>query len=103
MLFVAAGTLAINAGFGLNRTLGSLFDITTESAIALPAVSGAKEGGPLYKRWVAPAGLPVKGTTGSQIIPNTVSGFTSRPAGIYLPPAALISDAPTLADVSHGD
>ena len=96
VLFLVAGTLAINASFGLNRTLGSLFGMTTESAIALPTVSGPKESGPLYQSWEAPADLPVKGTTGSQIIPNTVSGFTSRPAGIYLPPAALISNAPAL-------
>ncbi|MBG6214926.1 enterochelin esterase-like enzyme [Cryobacterium sp. CAN_C3] len=96
VLFLVAGTLAINASFGLNHTVGSLFGVTTESAIALPSAAGSGAGGALYRSWVAPADQPAKGTTGSQIIPNTVSGFTSRPAGIYLPPAALVAKPPAL-------
>ena len=96
VLFLVSGTLAVNASFGLNRTLGSLFGVTTEAAIPLPVPSTPPETGPLYQSWVAPADLPAQGTTGSQVIPNTVSGFTSRPAGIYLPPAALVANAPAL-------
>ena len=96
VLFLVSGTLAINASFGLNRTLGSLFGVTTEAAIPLPVPSTPPEAGPVYQSWVAPADLPAQGTTGSQVIPNTVSGFISRPAGIYLPPAALVANAPAL-------
>ena len=96
VLFLVSGTLAINASFGLNRTLGSLFGVTAEAAIPLPVPSTPPKTGPLYQSWVAPADLPAQGTTGSQVIPNTVSGFISRPAGIYLPPAALVANAPAL-------
>ena len=96
VLFLVSGTLAINASFGLNRTLGSLFGVTAEAAIPLPVPSTPPKTGPLYQSWVAPADLPAQGTTGSEVIPNTVSGFTSRPAGIYLPPAALVANAPAL-------
>ncbi|GGL05582.1 esterase [Salinibacterium xinjiangense] len=104
LLFLVSGTLAINASFGLNRTLGSLFGVTMAAAVSLPATSTPPETGPsappktgpLYQSWVAPADLPAQGTTGSQVIPNTVSGFTSRPAGIYLPPAAFVANAPAL-------
>lgn len=96
VLFLVAGTLAINASFGLNRTVGALFGVLTESAIALPSASGAGKNDALYQSWVAPTDLPAAGTTGSQVIPNSASGFTSRPAGIYLPPAALVSNAPAL-------
>ena len=96
VLFLVSGTLAINASFGLNRTLGSLFGVAAEAAIPLPVPSTPPKTGPLYQSWVAPADLPAQGTTGSQVIPNTVSGFISRPAGIYLPPAALVANAPAL-------
>ncbi|TFD13533.1 alpha/beta fold hydrolase [Cryobacterium sp. TMT1-2-2] len=96
VVFLLSGSLAINASFGINRTLGSLFGVTTEAAIALPTTSTATKPGPLYQNWVAPTDLPAQGTTGSQVIPNTISGFTSRPAGIYLPPAALVANAPAL-------
>ena len=96
IVFLVAGVLAINSSFGLNRTVGSLFGVVTEATIRLPSPSGAAPAGPLYRSWVAPPGLPAAGTTGSQLIPNTLSGFTSRPAGIYLPPAALVADAPAL-------
>ena len=56
VLFLVAGTLGINATFGLDPTLGSLLGVTTESAIALPTSNGAAAGGPLYESWVAPSG-----------------------------------------------
>jgi enterochelin esterase-like enzyme len=40
--------------------------------------------------------MPEAGTIGTQEIPNPASGFPSRPAGIYLPPAALVPKAPAL-------
>jgi enterochelin esterase-like enzyme len=100
VLFVVTGTLGVNAGFGLNRTLGSLLGISTEKTLALPpprsTPATSAPARPLWKSWTPPADLPAKGTTGSLAIPNTVSGFTSRPAGIYLPPAALVANPPAL-------
>jgi poly(3-hydroxybutyrate) depolymerase len=43
-----------------------------------------------------PHDLCDKGTIGSVIIPNTLSGFLARPAGLYLPPAALVRNPPAL-------
>lgn len=100
VLFLITGTLGINAGYGLKRTLGSLLSISTGQPITLRPLSGsATPDGrlePLWKTWTPPADMPATGTTGSQVIPNTLSGFSSRPAGIYLPPAALVANAPAL-------
>ncbi|WP_282837256.1 alpha/beta hydrolase [Microbacterium flavum] len=97
VVFLLAGVLGANMRFGLNPTLGSLFGIT--STIDLPTDSGDATGAPstpLYESWTSPAGMPAVGQRGSQTIPATVSGFDARPAGIYLPPAALVKDAPAL-------
>ena len=53
-------------------------------------------GGALWANWIPPKDQPAVGTIGSVTIPNTLSGFRSRPAGLYLPPAALVKDAPPL-------
>lgn len=95
--FVLTGTLGINAYYGLNPTLGSLFGIIVEHDIPLPTPNpDSTAAGPLYQSWQPPAGMPSQGTQGTQQIPGTVSGFTARPAGIYLPPAALVADPPAL-------
>lgn len=98
-VFLVAATLGVNALFGLNPTLGSLFGITADPPAVLPAdPTGAAPAPdqPLYETWTPPAGMPAVGTRGSQAIPGTTSGFDARPAGIYLPPAALVKDAPAL-------
>jgi poly(3-hydroxybutyrate) depolymerase len=116
LLFVLTGALGINAGYGLDRTVGAVLGITALPPITLttlatpPNPQGAASGSPsktgdphpdrsirsLWQTWSPPADLPAAGNTGSQVIPNTVSGFASRPAGIYLPPAALVPNAPAL-------
>jgi hypothetical protein len=40
--------------------------------------------------------MPTAGTTGQVTIPATESGFAARPAGLYLPPAALVPNPPAL-------
>lgn len=105
VLFAASGTLGINAYFGLNPTIAALLGITLENPIDInkptsspsPNPTGDPDAGkPLYETWTPPADMPQTGKTGTQVIPATVSGFTSRPAGIYLPPAAQVADAPDL-------
>jgi enterochelin esterase-like enzyme len=96
-----AGVFAINAEFGLNRTVGNLLNVVADRPIRLtpPSADASKnpsEDSPLWKSWKAPAGMPVAGKTGTASIPNGTSGFTARPAGIYLPPAALVGDPPRL-------
>ncbi|KRC52187.1 hypothetical protein ASE16_03845 [Leifsonia sp. Root227] len=96
-VFIAAGTLAVNATYGINRTLGNLLSISTDKPIRLtPPTAASGYDTQLWKHWKPPADLPEHGRTGSQVIPNGGSGFSSRPAGIYLPPAALVEHPPPL-------
>ncbi|MFJ4263067.1 alpha/beta hydrolase-fold protein [Paenarthrobacter nicotinovorans] len=97
-VFVIAAALGINAEFGLNNTLGSALGISTQDAIELnkPNPDSAIPTGPLWQHWSPPADMPAHGKVGTQVIPATASGFNARPAGIYLPPAALTADPPRL-------
>lgn len=104
VVFVVTG-LGINAQYGLNPTLGSVLGVSTERAVALPVRPGSGPpgagatsvaGGPLWQTWSPTTPVPPAGSTGSVAIPGTVSGFTARPAGIYLPPAALTPNPPAL-------
>lgn len=96
VVFAITGTLGVNAYYGLDPTLGSLFGISTTKKIDLHPVntSAPDPTSPLYQTWKPPADMPKAGKQGSQVIPS--SGFDARPAGIYLPPAALVKNAPPL-------
>jgi len=105
LVLVAASVLGVNALYGLNPTVGSLIGVATVGELVLPApvtppdasaTTATAAAGPLWQTWTPPAGMPAVGTTGIQSIPSTVSGFTARPAGIYLPPAALTAHPPAL-------
>ncbi|WP_169053883.1 alpha/beta hydrolase-fold protein [Agromyces sp. H66] len=100
-IFAFTAMLGINASYGLDRTIGALLGLSTVDAIDLdepddPAAPDPTE--PLYVTWTPPADLPATGTIGipEPGVPNTVSGFDARPAQVYLPPAALVADAPRL-------
>jgi S-formylglutathione hydrolase FrmB len=76
---------------------------TLRTALGLPAVDqipftqvpvreqviAARSGLPLSAVWRPPAGMPAAGIVTEVTIPATVSGFTARPAWLYLPPAYL--------------
>ncbi|WP_030149006.1 alpha/beta hydrolase [Mycetocola saprophilus] len=96
--FALAATVGINAAFGINPTLGAFLHISTEKPIALvsPTKTPTEVSGPLYQTWKPPADMPAAGETGTQVIPGVISGFKARPAGIYLPPAARVKNAPPL-------
>jgi enterochelin esterase-like enzyme len=102
VLFAITATLGINTYFGLDPTVGDLAGISVQASIHLP-VGGGSTGQPpgsqpsaLWKSWTPVAGMPTKGQVGSVIIPNTHSRFVARPAGLYLPPAALVPNPPAL-------
>lgn len=97
-VFALATTLGINAHYGLNQTVAAFLGTTTGKHIDVPGKSGVSMATllPLYKHWTPPADMPKTGKTGTQVIPNTLSGFNARPAGIYLPPAALVKNPPEL-------
>lgn len=106
-VFIAAGAVGINAVFGLNATVADMLGISVKHPIALPVshpnpTSSAApawtpgNGSSLYAAWRPPADMPKLGRQGTVTIPATESGFRARPAGLYLPPAALVRDAPEL-------
>lgn len=96
VVFAITGTLGVNGYYGLDPTIGSLFGISTTKKIDIHPIntSTADPTKPLYETWKPPADMPKTGQQGSQEIPS--SGFAARPAGIYLPPAALVKNAPPL-------
>ncbi|MFB7845365.1 alpha/beta hydrolase [Microbacterium sp. NPDC056052] len=101
ILALLSTTLGVNAAFGINRTVGSMFGISTEDRIdKLPKPAPTQTtSGPLYQSWTPPADMPGTGTTallsGDNAIPST-GGFKPRPATIYLPPAARTDHPPRL-------
>lgn len=103
LLFAATATIGINAGYGLDATLGALLNVQTSKPIAIPrphptttTTAPVVPVGPLWQSWHPPAGMPTAGSYGAVTIPVTASGFVARPAWLYLPPAALVKDAPAL-------
>lgn len=101
-LYVLAAAVGINAGYGLNPTIGAVLHISTADELDLPDQADEAPPGdpaePLWQTWVPPEDLPEQGVTGEVQggIPNAVSGFGARPAQLYLPPAALVEGAPRL-------
>ena len=103
VMFALTGTLLINAYYGLNHTVGSMFGIATGNPInptGPVSTSTADPTKPLWQTWKPPADMPKTGKTGlltgKDAIPNTLSGFKARDASLYLPPAAQVTNAPRL-------
>ena len=99
---VLTTVLGVNAIYGLNPTVGAVLGLTADRPVTLPAVAPAVLAAPaaspvpLWRSWQAPPGMPSRGTIGTAVIPGVVSRFVARPAGIYLPPAALTANPPAL-------
>jgi poly(3-hydroxybutyrate) depolymerase len=103
IFILLAGTLGINADFGLDPTVGALAGISTLDSTTVPVVKTTPipiptvlDGGALWANWVPPENMPTAGTISQVTIPGLISGFNARPAGLYLPPAALVKDPPEL-------
>ncbi|QCO99564.1 esterase [Arthrobacter sp. 24S4-2] len=97
--FAATATLGINAYYGLHPTVASFLGISLAPKINLDPVqphTPSPHQVPLWQSWTPPDQLPEKGTTAQVDIPPTRSGFSSRPAGLYLPPAAQAPNPPAL-------
>ena len=89
----------INGYFGLNQTMSDLAG--TAVARIQPLEDGLKRApgapaGVSLAEWNPPAGLPDGGVLRRAVIPGTSSGFESREAYIYLPPAYRTSPRPAL-------
>ena len=98
---VRAGLLAATALVALFATIGWSWTSDSPMPHATAAAYGSSGGAaaPLYDTWTPPADMPAKGTvttlTGQHRIPSS-AGFAPRDASLYLPPAALVHDAPAL-------
>ena len=99
VVFLVSAALAINASFGLNKTVGAVFGVTTEKPLDVTDPIGtptADPKSPLYQSWTAPSGMATEGRVGSVDIPNKSSGFKARQAVVYVPPAAQVAQPPAL-------
>ncbi|MGY3379575.1 S-formylglutathione hydrolase FrmB [Arthrobacter sp. TE12231] len=99
VLFITTAALGINAGYGLNPTLGAMLGISQTTHLALPKLNPAHQpvtGSALWQEWKPPAGMPTVGRSGTVTIPADASGFQARDATLYLPPAALVDNPPDL-------
>jgi enterochelin esterase-like enzyme len=107
VLVLLAGTLGVNADFGLDPSVGALAGVSTLSVVTIPPVKAAStptptaahtplDDGALWANWVAPKDMMPVGVVHQVVIPGLISGFTARPAGIYFPPAAFAKNAPAL-------
>lgn len=97
--FALTATLGINAYYGLHPTVASFLGISLAPRMDLDPI---KPHGParhqfrLWESWKPPAQLPAEGTTAQVVVPPQSSGFVSRPAGLYFPPAARVPNPPAL-------
>lgn len=96
--FVVTAVIGINAFYGLNPNVGTLFGVVASAPIGLPALIDDRDAPaqPIHTTWTPPGDMPEVGQRGTQAIPGTVSGFVARDASVYLPPAALVKDPPAL-------
>lgn len=96
-----AGALGVNAAYGVLDSVGALLGKPT-----VPVLDAADLAGPVAasdqpvdavaRTWRPPPGMPAVGRRSTVDIPATTSGFGARPAGLYLPPAALVEHPPVL-------
>jgi enterochelin esterase-like enzyme len=104
-LVVFASAVGINADVQQYPNIAAAFGLTRVAPLdlaGLPApedVPGSDAPGsdaPLEETWTPAEALPARGRLGTIPIPATTSGFAARDALVYLPPAALVDDAPAL-------
>ncbi|MDY7542043.1 alpha/beta hydrolase [Cryobacterium sp. 5B3] len=95
VFLVAVVVVTVNVSTGLAQTDRTI-PLLSLPDIPAPAAPTTDASSPLSATWRPPADLPAGGTIGSVRIPATASGFSARDAQVYLPPAALVPDAPAL-------
>ncbi len=100
LVVLAAGANQVNAIYGTYPTPRDLFGIAHQDDIALHDVVSnvpvLPKRVPVESAWISPAGLQLRGKLTSATIPGQRSGFSARPAAIYLPPAYFSSPRPRL-------
>ena len=101
ILALLSTALGVNAAFGINKTVGSMFGISTADQFdGLPKPDPTQTpDGPLYRTWTPPADMPKTGETALLSGPHAIASsgsFKPRDATIYLPPAARTKNPPRL-------
>jgi enterochelin esterase-like enzyme len=89
----------VNAYFGLNHTVSDLLGTAVARIPPLESELMRQPGAPVpsgLTGWTAPEGLPDGGLLRKAAIPGPSSGFRSRDAYVYLPPAYQASPRPAL-------
>lgn len=91
-----SGAAQVNQTFQAYPTLRTALGLPPVNQVAFSQVPGrtdqlvrAAPGAPLTSAWTPPAGMPDAGVVTTASIPGTTSGFATRPAWLYLPPAYL--------------
>ena len=90
VLTVVTTVGAVNARAGTFPTVGRLLDDQPENLVDLPGVRA------IQQEVVRTGRLPAQGAVFTTRIPPTVSGFETRPATVYLPPAWFARRTPHL-------
>lgn len=100
ILVVVAASAHVNLVFSAYPTVGTLFGVEDADRISLdalpPTQSNPITGDPLDSAWTAPSSMPSAGTLTSGAIPPAASGFSARPAQVYLPPSYFSDPRPLL-------
>lgn len=95
VVVVLAAGAQVNHFFRAYPTVSAALGQAKTGEVPLDSVPGpqadAVTGTPLAPVWTAPASMPSAGEVTQVSIPATASGFTARPARVYLPPAYLAS------------
>jgi enterochelin esterase-like enzyme len=98
---LAVAIVGVNASYGIMHSLGELLNKPVAEIVTvkdLPTTQGHDPAAIdwLAHDWTPPPGMPEQGRRVTLAIPGPVSGFVARPASVYLPPAALIENPPSL-------
>lgn len=100
LVVVAANANEINRYFAAYPTLADAIGADNSGKIPFQeltaAVALAPDEHPLSTLWTPRTAPPDRGSLTSAPIPATHSGFTARPAEIYLPPAYFVTPRPQL-------
>lgn len=93
---VLSGAAQVNESFGTYPTVRTALGLPLRHQVdfnqvptAQPDAVQAPAGTPLTAQWAPPPGIKASGAVTTASIPGTTSGFSARPAWIYLPPAYL--------------
>lgn len=100
ILVLVAASAQINLVFSAYPTVGTLVGIEDVDRVDMGELPGPQSdpvtGDPLDSVWSAPESMPTDGKLTSATIPPTASGFSARPAEVYLPPAYFTDPRPLL-------